>query len=77
MKRGFERFLTLVFIISLLTFTGCSMVGGGGQGSASITKVDIYEGTQGLEMEFVKNKAIESVRRGAELGRKLKGKLKK
>ena len=29
------------------------------------------------EMEFVKNKAIESVRRGAELGRKLKGKLKK
>ncbi len=40
------------------------MVGGGGQGSASITKVDIYEGTQGLEMEFMKNAPPDDVIEG-------------
>ena len=29
------------------------------------------------DMEFIKNKAIDSIRKGSELGKKLKGRLKK
>ena len=48
------------------------------KGMITKQKVEELVGTEiAEEMEFIKRKSIESIRRGQELGRELKGKLKK